>query len=217
MPNWKLELTPPMCGRPFTSLERKWSLTPGVAGLLVFLYSTTLMMQIAFFMIPVQLPFYLEQIGETSPTRVGAAIALMTVFSASTAASFKWIASRFDKLFIMGASFSLMGIAYVFLSMVSEFGQVAVCMMVLGLGLGMTFPNFVGWLMSGTPAEIRGRVVGGMMTIGFAGQFLSPIVVHPVIRHFGLDGAFRIVGIAVLGGGAAALVAPIVKRVSRNG
>jgi MFS family permease len=186
-----------------------------VLGLLSFLYTVVFLMQIAFFMIPVQLPFYLERIGETSPTRVGAAIALMTVCSGSTAVSFKWIRSRFDKLFILGASFALMGSGYVFLSMASSFVHVGASVMVFGLGLGTTFPNFVGWLMSGTPAEIRGRVVGGMMTIGFAGQFLSPIAVHPLIAHFDLDGAFRIVGIAMIVGASAALAAPAVNRISR--
>jgi MFS family permease len=189
----------------------------GVLRLLFFLYTVVFLMQIAFFMVPVQLPFYLERIGETGPTRVGAAIALMTVCSGSTAVSFKLIASRFDKLFILGLSFALMGIGYVFLSKVTNFGQVAASIMIFGLGLGMTFPNFVGWLMSGTPAGIRGRVVGGMMTVGFAGQFLSPIALHPLIAKVDLDGAFRVVGIAMIAGAAAALAAPAVKRVSRIG
>ena len=141
----------------------------GLLGLLVFLYTATLLMQIAFYMVPVQLPFFLERIGETSPRRVGLAIALMTVSSGSVAASFKWIRARFGNLFILSVSFGLMGIGYVLLSSATDFGRTAISLMVFGLGLGMTFPNLVGWLMDGTPREIRGRVIGGLMTIGFAG------------------------------------------------
>jgi len=196
--------------------ERGGGRTTGLLGLLVFLYTATLLMQIAFYMVPVQLPFFLERIGETSPRRVGLAIALMTVSSGSVAASFKWIRARFGNLFILSVSFGLMGIGYVLLSSATDFGQTAISLMVFGLGLGMTFPNLIGWLMDGTPREIRGRVIGGLMTIGFAGQFLSPIAVLPLIGRFDLDGAFRVVGIAMVAGASVALAALAAKRVSRT-
>jgi hypothetical protein len=167
-------------------------------------------------MVPVQLPFFLERIGETSPRRVGLAIALMAVSSGSVAASFKWIRARFGNLFILSVSFGLMGIGYVLLSSAADFGQTVISLMVFGLGLGMTFPNLIGWLMDGTPREIRGRVIGGLMTIGFAGQFLSPIAVLPLIGRFDLDGAFRVVGIAMVAGASVALAVLAAKRVSRT-
>ncbi|MGD8412837.1 MAG: MFS transporter [Candidatus Latescibacterota bacterium] len=188
-----------------------------VLGLLVFLYTTTLVMQIAFFMVPVQFPFFLEHIGETSPSRVGLALALMTICSGTTAVSFKWIRARSGSLFILALSFGLMGVGYLFLSSATGFEQTVISLMVFGLGLGMTFPNLVGWLMDGTPRQIRGRVVGGLMTVGFAGQFLSPIAVLPLIAQFGLDGAFRVVGVVLATSASVALTGLAVKRISRNG
>lgn len=186
-------------------------------GLLLFLYTVTLFMQIAFYMVPVQMPFFLERIGETSPRRVGTAIALMTVSSGSVALSFRWLRSRFDSMPILAASFGLMGTGYVLLSTAGGFAATAASLMVFGLGLGMTFPNLVGWLMAGTAREVRGRVVGGLMTIGFAGQFLSPIAVLPLVAHFDLRGTFRVVGFAMIAGAAAALAVLAAKRLSRGG
>lgn len=188
-----------------------------VLGLLTFLYVVTLLMQIAFNMVPVQLPFFLERIGEPSPRRVGMAIALMTVSSGSVAASFKWLRSRLEYSTMLGMSFVLMGMGYVLLSSATGFGGVAMSLMVFGLGLGMTFPNLLGWLMSGTPREIRGRVVGGLLTTGFAGQFLSPIAVLPLIERFDLGGAFRVVGIFMMSGSAAALAWSLARRRSHSG
>jgi MFS family permease len=178
-----------------------------VLGLLIFLYVVTLLMQIAFYMVPVQLPFFLEQIGETSPSRVGVAIALMTVCSGSVAASFRWIRARLDRISILGASFGLMGSGYVILSTADHFAGAVISVMVFGLGLGLTFPNIIGWLLSDTPREIRGRVVGGMTTFAFSGQFLSPIAALPLIARFGIGGAFRLVGFAMITGAVVAAAA----------
>jgi hypothetical protein len=109
-----------------------------------------------------------------------------------------------------------MGAGYVLLSTASNFGGVVASLMVFGLGLGMTFPNLLGWLMAGTPGAFRGRVVGGLLTIGFAGQFLSPIAVLPLIERFDLDGAFRVVGISMIAMAAAALAAATANRSSHG-
>jgi MFS family permease len=187
----------------------------GVFGLVALLYAAVLLVQIAFYMVPVQLPFFLESIGVTSPTQTGAAIALMTVCSGSIAASYKWLRARFDNTVILGASLLLMGAGYVALSTARGFMDTAISVMVFGLGLGAQFTNFFGWLMAETPPKLRGRVVGGMTTFAFLGQFLSPVAVRPLIERFGLDGAFFYVGLGLLAGALAALAASSLKRSSR--
>lgn len=186
----------------------------GVLNLLALLYTLVLLIQIAFYMVPVQLPFFLESIGVTSPTQTGAAIALMTVFSGSTAASYKWLRARFDYIVILGASLLAMGTGYIVLSAAQGFVVTSISVMIFGLGLGATFTNFFGWLMAETPPRLRGRVVGGMTTFAFLGQFLSPVAVRPLIQWAGLDGAFRTVGLGLLAGALTALALSVWKRSS---
>jgi MFS family permease len=187
----------------------------GVLGLLAILYALVLLIQIAFYMVPVQLPFFLESIGVTSPAQTGAAIALMTVFSGSTAASYKWLRARFDYTTILGASLLAMGTGYVVLSFAQGFVVTSISVMIFGLGLGATFTNFFGWLMSETHPKLRGRVVGGMTTFAFFGQFLSPVAVRPLIQWVGLGGAFRTVGLGLLAGALMSLAVSVWKRDSR--
>jgi MFS family permease len=189
----------------------------GVLKLLVFLYAVSLLIQIAFYMTPVQLPFFLEKIGVSSPSLVGLAIAMMTVCSATTAALFKWIRARIDNVAILGASLLGMGIGYLIISTAESFAHAVIGVMIFGLGLGLTFTNIIAWLMERTPAGIRGRAVGGLATFAFLGQFLSPVAALPLIEHSGLAGMYRTVGFALLAGSVVAIAAFSAKRVSRAG
>jgi MFS family permease len=189
----------------------------GVVKLLVFLYAVSLLIQIAFYMTPVQLPFFLQEIGVSSPSLVGLAIASMTVCSGTTAALFKWIRARVDKVVILGAALLGMGAGYLIVSTAGSFRVVVIGIMVFGVGLGMTFTNIISWMMDRAPAAIRGRAVGGLTTFAFLGQFLSPVAALPMIERYGLAGMYRTAGIALVAGSAVAIAVFVAKRVSRAG
>ena len=53
-------------------------------GVMVIMYGLTTLSQIAFYLIPVQLPFYLDSLVKANPSQSGVAIALCTLFSAIT-------------------------------------------------------------------------------------------------------------------------------------
>jgi MFS family permease len=51
-------------------------------------------------------------------------------------------------------------------------------------------PNLNLCLTSVTPEALRGRVISGITTFFFLGQFLSPFVSQPLSRAVGLGGAY---------------------------
>ena len=51
-------------------------------------------------------------------------------------------------------------------------------------------PNLNVWLANESPPDLRGRVLGGLTTAIFLGQFLSPIVGQPVSAVLGIGGLF---------------------------
>jgi MFS family permease len=69
---------------------------------------------------------------------------------------------------------------------------------VLGIGAGSVEPTVMSRAFSETPELLHDRVAGAAIAALFAGQFLNPIVVHPVAVFGGIDFAARTFGIIYL-------------------
>jgi MFS family permease len=149
-------------------------------------------MWIIFFLIPVQIPFYLKNLGVEKNVLIGMAIAVSTLFSAISSISYSRIKGLFSfhTIFIVG--YSLMAIAYLLVAMAHSYLLVLFAMMFAGLGMGMMIPNTNIWVMKIAPPEIRGKEIGKLTTFWFFGQFLSPIVLFPLISALSLSGTFLV-------------------------
>ena len=67
-----------------------------------------------------------------------------------------------------------------------------------GLGLGVLPPNVNVWAVSITPSHMHGRVIGGLTTFLFLGQFLTPIFIEPIGKQIGLGGTFLVAGLIAI-------------------
>ena len=67
-----------------------------------------------------------------------------------------------------------------------------------GVGIGIAYPNLYVWLANSAPLAIRGRVLGGMNSALFLGQFISPIISQPVVTTYDLERLFMIAAILIL-------------------
>lgn len=146
-----------------------------------FVYINVMLMWILFFIIPVQIPFYLKSIGIEKNALIGIAIASTTFFSAVSAFSYSKIKDKFGFKQIFGIGYFLMAIAYVCVAYGNSYAMVMVAMLLAGLGMGVMIPNANIWVMQLAPPEIRGREIGRLTTFWFMGQFLSPIILLPFL------------------------------------
>jgi hypothetical protein len=62
------------------------------------------------------------------------------------------------------------------------------------MGLGLLMPNLNLWVSSEVPDLIRGRVLGGLTTFFFLGQFLSPIATQPISKQLSLSFTYGLAG-----------------------
>ena len=154
------------------------------------LFFNTMTMWIIFFLIPVQIPFYLKAIGIEKNALIGAAIATSTLFSAMSSISYSKLKGRFSFLAIFSLGYLLMAAGFFTLSFSSTYVWVLVAMMLTGLGMGMMIPNTNIWVMKITPPEIRGKEIGKLTTFWFFGQFVSPIIIFPVLKVLPLPSTF---------------------------
>lgn len=161
-------------------------------GIIWMLFINTMFMWIIFFLIPVQIPFLLKGIGVEKNSLIGAAIATSTAFSAVSSFSYSRIKGRFSFLSVFSMGYLLMAAGFVCISISTTYALVIIAMMLSGLGMGMMIPNTNMWIMKITPPEIRGKEIGKLTTFWFLGQFLSPIIIFPVLKFLSLSAAFML-------------------------
>ena len=162
--------------------------------LLFFIYALAFTGMLVFYMIPVQLPFYLESMESISSTWVGMAIGIMTLVGALTSMQYKKIKARFSHTRIYAIFALMMGIGYLGLSAANSYPIVIAAMVVSGLGFGLLMPNVNVWIVSLVPAPKRGKAVGGLATFFLLGQFISPLLVEPIVMTIGIGPCFALAG-----------------------
>ena len=163
--------------------------TPEIIWLL---FINTMLMWIVFFFIPVQIPFYLKNIGVEKNSLIGAAIATSTLFSAISSFSYSKLKARFSFLSIFSLGYLLMSAGFVCISISHTYLLVVLAMILCGLGMGMMIPNTNMWVMKIVPPEIRGKEIGKLTTFWFLGQFLSPVLIFPLLNVLSLSATFML-------------------------
>ena len=171
-----------------------------------YLFFNTMIMWIIFFLIPVQLPFLMKEIGIESNSLIGAAIALSTASSAVSSISFSRIKGRFNFLTIFAVGYILMALGYFTISMADSIGLMMVAMLISGLGIGLMIPNTNLWVMKIAPPKIRGKEIGKLTMFWFFGQFISPIILLPITMTYDLPSTFAIMAFLMAGLGLMAFI-----------
>jgi MFS family permease len=163
-------------------------------GVLAIIYGLTTLSQIAFYLIPVQLPFFLDSLVKAAPSQSGMAIALCTLFSAAASLTYGKLKQRMEFVTFLPIIFGFMGIGYLLIGQSSSWAQALVGLAIAGMGLGILMPNMTVWLSSAVADAGRGKALGWLSTSMFLGQFLSPIVTQPLTKSFGLGGTYALTG-----------------------
>ena len=168
--------------------------------ILVLVYAVAFVGMILFYMLPVQIPFLLNEIGVTKNALAGLAIVVATLGSTISSLAYHRLKNRFSFATILSVLFLLMAIGFLVISSAQQYSTVIIGMIISGFGLGLLMPNLNIWLLSVTPPKIRGTAVGILTMSLFLGQFFSPIAVAPLERIYTLSGVF------FLGGGFMVLI-----------
>jgi MFS family permease len=178
-------------------------------NLVIVTYAIGIITQIIFYLIPVQLPFYLKQIFSAGASQSGLAIALATLFSAMASLLYRQIKAKLSFIAIYGVAFLNMGIGYCIISLGTAYPIVLLGLAIAGSGLGLLMPNMNFCLISVTPDAMRGKILSGVTTSLFLGQFLSPILSQPLSTKVGLATTYASAGGFMLILAAVALISLI--------
>ncbi|MET9859057.1 MFS transporter [Streptomyces smyrnaeus] len=168
---------------------------------IVGVYLLALVATLAFYMGPTQLPFLLQGFG-SGPGVVGAVVAGSTLSGTLGALAFPYLRRRLATTAITAVSVALLGTGWLLVGAAGTVVHVLAGMLVGGTGVGLVVPNLNLRLSELAPGGRRGRVLSGLVTGIFLGQFLSPLALQPLIHAAGLAGAFTWTGGAMAAGAA---------------
>jgi MFS family permease len=171
---------------------------PLALGPVAAVYALTFVLVAMFYMIAVQLPFLLREIGVSSAALAGLAIAMNSLAAAVGSAWFPRLRHRAGTVHVYAVAFALMGTGYALIGALPHYGSIIAGAFVAGIGVGLFFPNSNLAVLTIAPPAVRGRLVGGLTTSIFIGQFASPILVQPLIAASSLFGTFMASGIAMV-------------------
>jgi MFS family permease len=199
----------PTGDRPTSIDDIRRTLVQFPLGTLALIVALGLVSQILFYMIPVQIPFYLEAQTNASATLVGVAIAASTFTGGVMSLLYGRIRRFLSVIGIVALTFAFMSIGYVVIGMSGTFLGIVAGLALAGAGVGFTLPNLNTWIAAVTPDAVRGRALSGLTSALFLGQFLSPLVVRPISDTVGLDTTFLGVGVVLAMGAVAFALAAV--------
>lgn len=161
------------------------------------IYALTLVSTLLYFMVPTQLPFYLERF-DLGPSGTGLVIAASTLTSALASLGYARLRQRLSFSAVTVLALGMLSVGWVVIGTAGTLAPLVAGAMLGGVGAGFMVPNLNVWLSQIAPPERRGQVLSGLVTALFLGQFLSPLVLQPLIASVGLGAAFLWGGIASL-------------------
>ena len=168
---------------------------PGGSSGYAGIYAIALLATLVFFMVPTQLPFLLAELS-VGPALVGVVMAASTASSAVAALGYGALRGRFGFVPITTGSVVLLGTGWTIVGLTPSLPVILVGVLIGGAGIGLGVPNLTTWLGVLAPPARRGRVLGGLVTAIFLGQFLSPLALAPVVAVLGVASSFVVTGAA---------------------
>ncbi len=152
------------------------------------------------FLLPVHLPFLIaNKLATPNPFLISVAISVSTLFAGISATLYHRIKTRVSIRALFVPCFVLMAVGYAVFGFAQYYWMVLVGAAFAGAGIGIFLPNINMWVVTMAPPHMRGRVVSGLMSAVFLGQFSTPLLSTPIARSAGIDQMFFLASIAALG------------------
>lgn len=164
----------------------------------LIIYVVAFLGMLFFYVIPTQAPFLLHQTGQLSNSQIGYSISAAILAGAIASLQYGRLRQRLNFHQIYSITFALMGAGYFAIMFVNGYWVTLAGLIVAGFGTGLLMPNTNLWLISLAPAERRGRMVGYLNMAVYTGQFLSPILLYPLIQYQSIRFSIGISGAVML-------------------
>jgi len=164
-----------------------------------------LMTNMIFFLMPTQLPFFLDSLGYDSAVMTGAALGALSLAGGCAALFYSRIKRTLNYAGTYALGYGCMALGFAILPFGADVIAIFIGSVAVGIGFALAIPNFVGIALQIAPSSRRGMAGGVLTTAVFLGQFCSPFLSIPSITSFGYSITYQ--GTALLLGTVALMAA----------
>ena len=163
------------------------------------IYGLVFLGSILLYAIIVYLPQQLEIIGISRPFHISLFISIMSLAGGITSLMFKKIKARLSYKSMILIILFLWTAGFTTISQTLSFVIIGAAVILVGISQGVIMPLSSVWVGELVPVSFRGRIAAYLATFGLLGQFMSPIIFAPVVKHAGLPSVFlAAAGLAVV-------------------
>jgi len=100
------------------------------------------------------------------------------------------LARRLGSSRAIALGFGLMAVTLIAIPLLHQVSWIVVSAIMFGVGFGIVLPNLYNALANLAPEQLRASVLAIGTGMGFLGQFLSPILLAPVLNYAGIEAVF---------------------------
>lgn len=146
---------------------------------------------VAMYAVVIYAPLYLKVTIGAGAALNGIVLASRAVGAAAISAfGAKWLAQTLGAAQATAMGFALMALTLMTIPLVHQVSWILLTAVFFGVGFGIVLPTLYSTLANLAPSELRSSVLAAGTGAGFLGQFLSPLVLGPMLSYGGLEGVF---------------------------
>lgn len=178
-----------------TKSLRKVLLQPGAVRVLLALCLTS----VAMYAVVIYSPLYLKSAIAADSLLNGIVLASRAIGAAIISAlGASKLAQLIGTLPTIALGFALMGATLASIPLLHQIEFILVASIIFGFGFGIVLPSLYSALANFSPPELRSSVLAIGTGAGFLGQFMSPVLLSPVIYYSRLENVFYAAAIVAL-------------------
>lgn len=162
------------------------------------IYGLMFFTMVNLYSITVFLPQLLAEQNISNPVHIGLFLAASSLSGGLTAIAYGKVRSFLSLRNTVLLSLALWAVGFLMLSQVKISVLIVLSIVLCGMGRGLMLPTVMIWTGETVPLSFRGRATSYLGTFGFIGQFLSPIILGPVVAPLGLGGVFLVTGMTAV-------------------
>ncbi|MBV8883979.1 MAG: MFS transporter [Chroococcidiopsidaceae cyanobacterium CP_BM_RX_35] len=157
----------------------------------LWLLLTLSLASIVMYSVVIYAPLYLKKTIGLKSTFNGIVLASRAIGAASVSAfGAKKLSQTLGLAKATAVGFGLMALTLGTIPLLRQFSWILLTAVLFGVGFGIVLPNLYSSLANLAPAKLRSSVLAAGTGASFLGQFLSPVLLGPVLGFSGLEGVF---------------------------
>ncbi|MEQ9669614.1 MFS transporter [Coleofasciculus sp. G2-EDA-02] len=160
---------------------------------------TLSLVSIAMYAVVIYAPQYLKQTIDATSVVNGIVLASRAIGAAVISAfGAKRLAQGLGQRTTVAIGLGLMALTLSTIPVLHQLGWILVTAIFFGVGFGLVLPTLYGTLANLAPPDLKSSVLAAGTGAGFLGQFISPILLGPVLAYCGLQWVFYAAAIVAL-------------------